>query len=93
MRQWWWTCRPGLAAQVAHASEQASSIWHVAKIEAHASWVGNILDREACEIAITNGSPLVEQDLASMLKKHFQDVLTHSEQARAEDNDAEAEVA
>ena len=62
--------------------------------EAHASWVGNILDREACETAVTNGTPLFEQDLASMLKKHFQDVLTQlEEQARAEENDLDAEVA
>ena len=64
------------------------------QIEAHASWVGNIFDREACEVIVTNGSPLFEQDLASMLTKHFQDVLTQlEEQARAKDNDPEAEVA
>ena len=62
--------------------------------DAHASWVGNILDREACEIVVTNGSPLFEQDLATMLKKHFQDVLTQlEEQANAEDKDPDAEGA
>ena len=56
--------------------------------------MGNILDREACEIVVTNGSPLFEQDLATLLKKHFQDVLTQlEEQANAEDKDPEAENA
>ena len=62
--------------------------------DAHASWVGNSLDREACEIVVTNGSPLFEQDLATLLQKHFQDVLTQlEEQANAEDKDPEAEGA
>ena len=56
--------------------------------------MGNILDREACEIVVTNGSPLFEQDLATLLKKHFQDVLMQlEEQANAEDKDPEAENA
>ena len=62
--------------------------------EAHASWVGNILDREACEIAVTSGSPLFEQDMASMLGKHFKDVLAQlEEQANAEDKEPEGEIA
>jgi hypothetical protein len=41
--------------------------------------VGNILDREACELVVKNQSPLFEQDLASMLRKHFQEVLAQLE--------------
>ena len=60
--------------------------------EVHAAWVGNILDREACKVVVTNCSPLFEQDLASMLKKHFQDVLMQLEEQRnAEDKEPEEE--
>ena len=60
------------------------------RTEAHASWVGNILDREACELIVKKQSPLFEQDLASLLQKHFQEVLAQlEEQKRAEDNEPE----
>ena len=56
------------------------------RTESHAAWVGNILDREACELITTNKSPLFEQDLATMLQKHFQEVLEQLDQQRnAED--------
>ena len=50
--------------------------------EAHASWVGNILDRESCEFIVKSHSPLFEQDLASMVKKHFEDVPEQLEEQR-----------
>ena len=50
--------------------------------EAHASWVGNILDRESCELIVANQSPLFEQDLGTMVKKHFEDVLEQLEEQR-----------
>ena len=43
--------------------------------EAHASWVGNIMDRESCELIVTHHSPLFEQDVAIMVKQHCKDVL------------------
>ena len=56
--------------------------------EVHAAWVDNILDREACEIAVRQGSPLFEQGLASMVKKHFADVLEQlANQKRAEEKE------
>ena len=55
-------------------------------------WVGNVLDREACELTVTNNSPLFEQDLASMPRRHFQEVLEQQEQLRsAEDKEPEDE--
>ena len=53
------------------------------RAEAHASWLGNVLDREARELAVANESPLFEQDLASMLRRHFQEVLEQQEQLRS----------
>jgi len=60
------------------------------RTEAHAAWVGNVLDREGCELTVKNNSPLFEQDLASMLQKHFQEVLEQQEQQReAEEKEPE----
>ena len=60
------------------------------RTDSHASWVGNILDREACELIVKHQSPLYEQDLSSMIQKHFEDVLTQLEQQRnAEDKEPE----
>ena len=54
----------------------------------HAAWVDNILDREACEIAVREGSPLFEQGLASMVRKHFADVLQQlADQREAEEKE------
>ena len=62
------------------------------RTEAHATWVGNILDREACELTVTNNSPFFEQDLAIMIRRHFQEVMEQQEQLRsAEGKDPEDE--
>ena len=54
--------------------------------------MGNAIDREACELTVTNNSPLFEQDLASMLRRHFQEVLEQQEQQRtADDNEPDDE--
>ena len=60
--------------------------------EAHASWVGNIMDRESCELIVKNHSPLFEQDLASMVKKHFEDVLEQlQEQGNVQEKEPDLE--
>ena len=60
--------------------------------EAHASWVGNIMDRESCELIVKNPSPLFEQDLASMVKKHFEDVLEQlQEQGNVQEKEPDLE--
>ena len=54
--------------------------------------MGNVPDRAACELTLTNNSPFFEQDLASMLRQHFQEVLEQQEQLRsAEDKEPEDE--
>jgi hypothetical protein len=47
----------------------------VAKNPEHNSWLQNLLDRSAMQIITTQGSSLHEQDLATCVKEHFQDVL------------------
>ena len=62
------------------------------RAEAHASWLGNVLDREARELAVANESPLFEQSLASMTNRNFQDILEQQAQQRtAEDKGPEDE--
>ena len=60
------------------------------RTNAHASWLGNVLDRESCELIATTKSPLFEQDLAQMIKTHFSDVLSQLEEQR-DATDAELE--
>ena len=50
------------------------------RTEAHAAWVCNILDRESCKLITESNSPLFETDLASLIEKHFEDVLRQLEQ-------------
>ena len=45
------------------------------RTDAHRTWLGNVLDHEACELIATDESPLFETDLAELIKTHFQDVL------------------
>ena len=62
------------------------------RTDSHAVWVGNVLDREACELTVTNNTPLFEQDLASMLQKHFKEVLEQQkQQGDAEDKEPDEE--
>ena len=54
--------------------------------DAHRTWLGNALDREACELITTEKSPLFETDLAELIKTHFQDVLDQMEEMRRDDD-------
>ena len=62
----------------------------VCRTDAHASWLGNVLDREACELIVKDTSPLFEQDLSTLIKKHFAYILD-AQQREAEDGEAEAD--
>jgi len=63
------------------------------RTQAHVGWLTNIMDREACELIVTSKSPLFEQDLLAMLKKHFQEVLdSQKEQNTAENQKAEEQA-
>ena len=69
MQVWWWTCRPGLAARVAHGFERAFSMWHAIARRLMLMVFGSIIEPEACQLIVKNHSPLFEQDLVSMLQK------------------------
>ena len=50
------------------------------------------MDRESCELIATKESPLFEQDLAQMIKRHFTDVLSQLQgQREAPDPELEEE--
>ena len=51
----------------------------------HRSWLGNALDREACELITKEKSPLFDTDLSELIKTHFQDVLDQMEEMRRDD--------
>ena len=65
-----------------------SGVHYVAlcRAEGHAAWIGNVLDREACELIVTNSTPLFEQDLATMLKQHVQEVFEQLDEQRNTDS-------
>ena len=46
----------------------------ICRNDLHLQWLANVADRDACCV-ITRQSPLFEQDLCEMIKKHFQEVL------------------
>ena len=48
------------------------------------------MDRESCELIVTKQSPLFEQDLAVLIKRHFTDVLSQL-QGQREATDPELE--
>ena len=84
---------PGSGAAGRAAMRLGISYQACCREEAHASWLANILDREACELIVKARSPLFEQHLASMIKTHFAEVLEQmDQQAKAkEPSDDEAE--
>ncbi len=47
----------------------------VVRAPEHASWLQNVMDRHALQNICEEGQPLFEQDLATCIKEHFQDVL------------------
>ena len=53
--------------------------------EFHRKWVGNALDREACELITKEKSPLFETDLAALIQTHFNNILEQAEMMRRED--------
>ena len=73
---------PGSAAVGRACLRRGIQFTVLCRNEAHASWASNILDRESCELIVKNASPLFEQDLASMIKTHFEDVLQQLEEQR-----------
>ena len=51
----------------------------------HRKWLGNALDREACELITKEKSPLFETDLAALIQTHFNNILEQAEMMRRED--------
>ena len=53
----------------------------------HRKWLGNALDREACELITKEKSPLFETDLCELIRTHFQYVLDQlAEQRRGDES-------
>ena len=84
---------PGSGAAGRAAMRLGISYVAACRQESHASWLSNILDREACELIVKAKSPLFEQNLASLIKTHFAEVLAQmGRQANAQEvSDDEAQ--
>ena len=52
------------------------------RTDAHRTWLGSALDREACELIAKSKSNLFEPDLAELIKTHFQHVLDQMSELR-----------
>ena len=60
----------------------------ICRTDLHQAWLANVADRDACSLITSKGSSLFEDDLAEMVKKHFEEVLEQSqERAKAKDHD------
>ena len=53
--------------------------------ELHWTWIGNALDREACELITKEKSPLFETDLAALIQTHFNNIIEQAEMKRHDD--------
>ena len=79
---------PGSGSAGRAAMRNGISYHAVCRDETHANWLGNILDREACELIVKSESPLFEQSLAALIKTHFAEILAQlSLQANARDEE------
>jgi len=83
---------PGSGAAARACMELGIEYRGICRSEMHQSWLANVLDRDACCL-ITEESPLFEQDLSELIKKHFQDILEQGkERSNAKDNDPGSDV-
>jgi hypothetical protein len=77
---------PGSGSAGRAAMRSGISYVAACRDDTHANWLGNILDREACELIVKSESPLFEQDLAALIRMHFAEILTQlARQATAQD--------
>ena len=53
----------------------------IARNPEHASWLVNVTDRSALQAIVAQGTPLFNQDLASAIATHFQDILDQLHEA------------
>ena len=84
---------PGSGAAGRAAMRLGISYVAACREDAHASWLANILDREACQLIVKPKSQLYDQSLAGVINFHFAEVLAQMDrQANAQDvsdNDAQ----
>lgn len=82
---------PGSGAAGRACLRQSIPYVAACRTDAHRTWLGNLFDREACELITKNESPLFETDLAELIKTHFQDVLDQMSEMQRDRGDEEEE--
>ena len=64
----------------------------IVRNDAHASWLGNVMDQSTLDIICTPGSPLHDQELAMSVQEHFQDIIDAKKEADAAEDKAPEQV-
>ena len=82
---------PGSGAVGRACLRQSITYVAVCGSENHRTWLGNALDREACELITKDKSPLFETDLCEMIKTHYQVVLDQMHEMQRVDEEGEGE--
>jgi hypothetical protein len=72
---------PGSGACVHGCMDLGINYTCIVQSPEHGSWLQNVLDRHALQNICETGQPLFEQDLATCVKDHFQDVLDQLNEA------------
>ena len=66
---------PGSGAMARACLNQGIQYVGICRTERHCSWLTNILNKAAVECIARNDSPLYQQDLASNISAHFNDII------------------
>ena len=66
----------------------------VSRTQSHSSWLANILNRASVESTVRQGTALYEQDLATCLKAHFEELIDelHAQDAAVSDEEDEKDA-
>jgi len=82
---------PGSGALARACLELGIKYVGICRTAEHCSWLINVTNRAAVEIATREGTTLYDQDLAKMLSTHFQELLDelHAQDAAKSDDEEE----
>jgi hypothetical protein len=72
---------PGSGACARGCMDMGINYTCIVRSPEHGSWLQNVLDRHCLQNICETGQPLFEQDLATCVKDHFQDVLDQLNEA------------
>ena len=84
---------PGSGTAARAALEEGVPYLGLARNNSHSTWLSNVTDRAVLRAICTIGSPVFNQDLATSITQHFQDILDAIAEAdNSEDNPPDGDV-